>query len=122
MMPNAPSGPAPVRTLHGLLQECPDAGAALAERASWLEDLGTWLRPQRGIGSSRSGAETEATTRLRSLLDVLREVQPWRQRMALLLASVLRDASAYGFFCETGTGRVGFFGEALHRLSNRVIP
>jgi site-specific recombinase len=113
----------PARTaadLAAALRDAPAPDAPLTDRHLWLKAVVRILRPHRGLGSVLQ--EQAANARLRALLHLLREDEPSRQRAAALVRSVLRDGSAYDLFGETGTGRVGFAGEMLDRVTQRLLP
>ncbi len=110
-----PADQAAAARLHALLQSA-DPLAPLPARNEWLEADGSWLRPR----SQDDGPA--ATRRLALLARVLADVPAWGAAVAGVVCSVLRDASAYTFLCETGTGRVGFVGEAVDRVTRHVIP
>jgi site-specific recombinase len=113
----------PARTaadLAAALRDAPRPDAPLTDRHLWLKAVLRILRPHRGLGSALQ--ERAADARLRALVHLLREDAPSRQRAAALVRSVLAEASGFDFYGETGTGRVGFTGEMLDRLTRRVLP
>src|SRR5262245_36696447 len=70
------------------------APATLADAVGALETGAGWLF----AGAKTVAGEPGATARLRLLLAVLAEVEPWRARVAASLRRVLTETRATGFF------------------------
>src|SRR5262249_30265717 len=61
--------------------------------------------------------------RLHSLLEALKSVAAYRERLSATLASVLRDSSAVALFAEAGLpSDRGLARETFERIARRVLP
>ena len=94
------------------------------ERLRWLADLVAWVsRRDRLDGEAAPPARAPQVTRLRHLLNVLDRNPGWKASVARTLRATLRETDALELFCETGLPREpGFWGEALERLLQRLLP
>ncbi len=113
--------------------------APLAERNSWLIELGYWIRRDGAPGGDdaradkgpRDGSEGEGGVerslpqhvRLRYLLRVLERNPDWALAFSRTVRSILRDNDPTALFCDTGVAsHPGFWGEMMDRLQARFLP
>lgn len=113
-----------VKQLHEALLLC-DPGAELEERVHAIEKLFAFLRSKRKAPAV-DGAfdkETNELQRLRLLIRALESVPAARQRLSLLVRSVLDESVEGGLFGRLGlpTDR-GFLAENADRVSRRFLP
>lgn len=106
-----------------------DPDATLADRNSWLIELGFWIRRDGGLGAAGDGQEPGADrshpehVRLRYLLQVLERHPDWAGRFALTVRSIVRENDPTGLFCDTGVAlHPGFVSEMVSRLQDRFLP
>lgn len=90
--------------------------ASLAERIEWIASLVEWIR------ASNEG-QTNPSTRVRFILQLLERQPEWKQKAARLIRSVLRETRHVRLYSEVGLpSRSTFNGEFRRRLSNVFLP
>lgn len=102
-----------------------DPEAPLADRNSWLIELGYWIRRDglpgaEGVAADKSRREH---VRLRYLLQVLGRNPEMAGRFASMVRSLVRDNDPTTLLCDTGVAsHPGFWSEVLDRLQARFLP
>ena len=106
----------------------------LAEKIEWLQDLIQWLRSplltnderatlKENSKTSRQRQRKLQTVRLRYFLQLLERNPKWKENVAMVLRSILWEASAVDLFSSTGLNKEsGFFSEASNRVQRRLLP
>lgn len=90
--------------------------APLSDRIEWTASLVEWIR-------SSSEGQTNSTTRLRFILQVLERQPQWKNQSAAILRSLLRETRHVRLYTEVGLpSSPTFNGELLSRLRNIFIP
>jgi site-specific recombinase len=99
--------------------------APFEARSGWLERLVRWL----GRGAAPKPRDEQATpespraARLRLFVSVLEQVPAWRERVARLVGTVLRESSALHLLSRLGLpGDRSFLSEISDRFSRRFLP
>lgn len=121
----APEVPRAVAAGLGRLLDELDPHASPAKKQAWLLALFDWLRSDSELSlpawAPVSGRSPSA--RLWLLIGVLESCPPWRHAATALVRSILLDCSGLRLFSESGLPREhGFFAEASHRLSRKLLP
>ncbi|KJK23587.1 recombinase [Burkholderiaceae bacterium 16] len=102
-----------------------DPEAPLADRNSWLIELGYWIRRDGLPGAEGMAADKSRRehVRLRYLLQVLGRNPEVAGRFASMVRSLVRDNDPTTLLCDTGVAsHPGFWSEVLDRLQARVLP
>jgi len=117
-----------VTRLHDLLSSL-DPSFSLEQQLDWLERLSDWLhrrnwpRGRRQTSLNLLQDSDPRTLHLLLLVDVLTQVEPWRQAFSQLLRSVLSQMQATGLFTDVGLAQEpGFWREATSRLQESLLP
>ncbi|EHP40722.1 site-specific recombinase transmembrane protein [Cupriavidus basilensis OR16] len=103
-----------------------DPEAPLADRNSWLIELGYWIRRDGLPGAEGVAADKQSRrehVRLRYLLQVLGRNPEVAGRFASMARSIVRDNDPVTLLCDTGVAsHPGFWSEVLDRLQARFLP
>ncbi|MBX3040660.1 MAG: hypothetical protein KF789_08150 [Bdellovibrionaceae bacterium] len=90
--------------------------APLADRVEWAASLVEWIR-------SPHETQTNPTTRLRFVMQLLERQPQWKQKSAAVLRSILRETRHVRLYSEVGLPtRPTFNGEFRRRLTNVFMP
>ncbi|KWR90316.1 site-specific recombinase [Cupriavidus sp. IDO] len=99
--------------------------APLAERNSWLIELGFWVRRDGlpGTDSEDGNRSHPEHVRMRYLLQVLERNPEWAVQFARTVRSIMRENDPTALLCDTGVAsHPGFVGEMIDRLQARFLP
>jgi site-specific recombinase len=113
-----------LRELHAILSRV-DPSAPLLARRDGLEALGRWVcaGPKPPPGPSGQAGGLEPSQRLGLLVEALKRVGPWRERLAVTFRSVLETCTDAHLFAEAELPNDrGFLKETVDRLSRRLLP